>query len=342
MILFRYIQDKIIIIALNMIFDFLFGLLMLLYGCEISFVMLLWLFRILAMGVYLGLGYYRLSRLMHRCENTKKTLEKVYLISDILPEPQSTEEVICFELIRASCKSMNDEVFRCKQGQSAYKDYVEEWVHEIKNPVSTFKLICSNNRSEATKSIEREMEQVEYLLEQVLYYARSETLERDFFIRGFKLSDVINEVLIQYRMSLLRLGFEIDITESDVHVYTDEKWVSFIIRQVISNAIKYCNPTKPYLKFVIDKADKCILLTMKDNGSGISQADLPRIFERGFTGSNRKKSGATGMGLYICKNLCNKMGLSIWAESEKGIETRIVVGFPCTQILYLDIQKKCR
>jgi signal transduction histidine kinase len=287
------------------------------------------------MGVYQGLGYYKIKSLMHRCENTIKLLEKVYLISDILPEPESTEEVICFELIRASCKSMNDEVFRCKQGQSAYKDYVEEWIHEIKNPVSAIKLICSNNHTEATKAIEGQMEEVEYLLEQVLYYARSETLERDYFIRSFKLSDVINEALLQYRISLLRLGFEIDITDSDVLVYSDEKWVSFIIRQVISNAIKYCNHTKPYLKFVISKTDKCILLTVKDNGSGISQADLPRIFERGFTGSNRRKSGATGMGLYICKNLCDKMGLSISAESEKGIETRFVVGFPYAQLTEL-------
>jgi hypothetical protein len=191
MILFRYIQDKIVIIALNMMFDFLFGLLLLLYGCEITFVMLLWLFRILGMGVYYGLGYSKIKRLMHRCENTIKVLENVYLISDILPKPDTTEDVIWCELIRASCKSMNDEVFRCKQGQSAYKSYVEEWIHEIKNPVSAIKLICSNNHSEATKAVEREMEEIEYLLEQVLYYARSETLERDYFIRGFKLSDVI-------------------------------------------------------------------------------------------------------------------------------------------------------
>jgi signal transduction histidine kinase len=89
------------------------------------------------------------------------------------------------------------------------------------------------------------------------------------------------------------------------------------------------------LKFVINKTDQCILLTVKDNGSGISQADLPRIFERGFTGSNRKKSGATGMGLYICKNLCDKMGLTISAESEQGRETRIVVGFPYGQLTEL-------
>jgi signal transduction histidine kinase len=335
MTLLRYIQDKMIIIALNMIFDFLLGLLLLLYGCDIYFVMIIWLFRIIMMGVYLCFGYFRLRGLTQRCEKTMKSIEKVYLISDILPKPETSEEMIYFELLRAACKSMNDEVFRCRQGQSVYKDYIEAWIHKVKNPVAAIKLICSNNRTKATSTICTELEEIEYLLEQVLYYARSETMERDYFIRGFKLSDVINDALLQYRTLLLRLGFKIDITDSDELVYSDEKWVSFILRQIISNSIKYCYHTKPCLLFVINKADKYINLSVKDNGSGISQADIPRIFERGFTGINRRKSGATGMGLYICKNLCDKMGLTISAESELGKETRIEIKFPYGQFTKL-------
>jgi signal transduction histidine kinase len=324
-----------IIIALNMLFDFLLGVLLLLYGCDINFVIIIWLFRAFMMGVYLSFGYLRLRGLMQRCEKTMKSIEKAYLISDVLPEPETAEDVIYFELLRTACKSMNDEVSRCRQGQSVYKDYIEAWIHEVKNPVSAIKLICSNNCTQATDTICTELEEIEYLLEQVLYYARSETVERDYFIRGFKLSDVINDALLQYRTLLLRSGFLINITDSDELVYSDEKWVSFILRQIISNAIKYCNHTKPYLSFVIDKTDQYIILSVKDNGSGISQADLPRIFERGFTGINRKKTGATGMGLYICKNLCDKMGLVISAESELGKGTKIDIKFPYGQLTKL-------
>lgn len=328
MTLIRYIWDKMILIICSTIMDCMIGILLLLYGCDISLVCMIWFCRIVLLGAYLGLGYYRLRERKKRCDGTMKALEKSYLISDALPRPENMEEEVYYEMLRAACKGMNDEVTRCRLSRSEYKDYVEEWVHEIKNPVSAVKLLCANHHDEITGEIAAEMESVDYLLEQALYYARSESVEQDFFICRCSLSDAIHDALLQYRTSLLRCGFSIDAADTDAWVYADGKWITFVLGQLISNAVKYRNATDPVLRFASEDTGQSIALMVADNGCGISPVDLPRIFERGFTGSNRKKTNATGMGLYICERLCGKMGLAISAASEKNGGTTITITFP--------------
>lgn len=328
MTIIRYIQDKLMLILFNLLIDFFIGLLLLLYGCEISLIGVIWMIRLLVLAIYLALEYIRLQKRFRYCGKILKTFDKTYMISDILSKPDNAVEEIYFEFLKTACKSMNDEIEEGKRSQSQYKNYIEEWIHEIKNPVSAVKLLYTNNHIEGTRDIVREVEKIEYLLEQVNYYIRSESLEKDYFIRRVNLSDIINTALLQYRTILVHCGFTIEDFVPEMYVYCDEKWVSFILGQLISNAVKYRRDNKPVLKFGIKKTDQCVFLRVEDNGYGISQADLPRIFDRGFTGSNRQKSSATGMGLFICQNLCDKMGLHISAESIEGCKTIIMISFP--------------
>ncbi|WMJ88212.1 sensor histidine kinase [Anaerocolumna sp. MB42-C2] len=329
MTLIRYIQDKLIFIILSVIFEFFIGVLLLLYGCDIFMIGFIWISGFIFFGIYMFIGYFRLLERQNHCNKIMKMLEKSFMISDMISKPDNIQEKIYYDLLKTACKSMNDEVEQCKRNQSDYKSYIEEWIHEVKNPVSAIKLLCFNHPEEVTTEISREMEEIAYLLELVLYYARSELVEKDYFVRKFSLSDVINAALLRNRTLLQNCGFTIEDFVPDVCVCSDEKWVTFILSQLISNAVKYPKEYNPVLKFTAEKAVHNVLLIVEDNGIGISKADLPRIFERGFTGSDRKKLNASGMGLYICKNLCDKMGLAISAESEVNRGTKIIISFPC-------------
>lgn len=328
MTILRYIQDKLMLIIFNLLIDFFIGILLLLYRCDISFVAVIWIIRIVVLGIYLSVEYIRYQRRFWYCSKILKTFDKSYMVSDILSKPDNVVEEIYYDFLKVACKSMNDDVEQCKRNQSDYKNYIEKWIHEIKNPVFAIKLLCTNNKTRVTNDIGRELESIDYLLEQVHYYVRSESLEKDYFIKKVNLVDVINNALIQYRTVLFRCGFSIEDFVQDVCVCCDEKWVSFILGQLITNAVKYRRDNNAVLKFDIEKTDQCINLLIEDNGCGISQADLPRIFDRGFTGSNRNKLNATGMGLFICKNLCDKMGLNISAESIEKCKTKIILSFP--------------
>lgn len=328
MTIIRYIQDKLMLILFNVLIDFFIGILLLLYGCEISFVGIIWMIRILVLTIFLVLEYTRLLQRFRYCGKILSTFDKTYMVSDILTKPDNASEEIYYEFLKAACKSMNDEIEESKRSHSHYKNYIEEWIHEIKNPVSAVELLCANNQTQRTEDIVREVKKIDYLLEQVHYYIRSESVEKDYFIRKVNLSDLINTALLQYRTILFHGGITIEDYVPDMYVYCDEKWVSFILGQLITNAVKYRRDNNPVLKFEVEKMDQCVFLKVEDNGCGISQADLPRIFDRGFTGSNRQKLSATGMGLFICKNLCDKMGLTISAESIKGCKTKIIISFP--------------
>jgi signal transduction histidine kinase len=304
------------------------GLLLLLYGCDIMFIGVILTSRFIFNGIYLGIGYIQLQMRTNHCNKIMKDLEKAYMASDLISKPNNVEEEIYYEILRIACKSMKDEVEQCKRSRADYKFYVEEWIHEVKNPISAIKLLCFNNHTEITKEISREMEKIDYFVEQVIYYARSELVEKDFFIRRFPLSDAINAALLKNRTILQNNGFTIEDFVSDVFVHSDEKWITFILSQIITNAVKYQKNNHPVLSFTAEQTAHTISLRVEDNGIGISQSDLARIFECGFTGSNRQKFNATGMGLYICKNLCDKMGLAISAESEVNCGTIMKISFP--------------
>lgn len=164
----------------------------------------------------------------------------------------------------------------------------------------------------------------------MLYYARSENTEKDYFVRKPDLQDVVHELILKFRRYFLNAGVELDIRIEKVSVFTDEKWLSFILSQIIQNDLKYFDKPKKALSIHSEENDTSVSLVIQDNGCGISASDLPRIFEKGFTGSDRTKSASTGMGmgLYLAKTLCDRLGLGLAVESREGEFTKVRVVFP--------------
>ena len=227
------------------------------------------------------------------------------------------EDQVYYQLLKMAGKSMLEQIGEVERERLAYKEYIEQWIHEIKTPITAMKLLCENHRTDWTKELLLELEKTNRFTEQALYYARSEHTEKDYSVREMALSQVVHQAIADNKYLLLQSGMRLEVEEMQDTVYSDEKWVRFILNQLIANAVKY-RTEQPVLRISTHKRQDQVVLVMEDNGIGIAASDLPRIFEKGFTGQNgRMVQQSTGIGLYLCKRLCEKLGIGITAESSE-------------------------
>ncbi len=257
-------------------------------------------------------------------------LDKKYLISEIIDEPEFIEGKILCDVLRDTSKSMVENVNKYKFIQEDYKDYIELWIHEIKIPIATSKMIIENNKSDVTKSIDEELEKIENFTEQALFYARSNTVEKDYAIKENNIKDIIDFVIKKNKNILISNKISIDIHDVDNIVYTDTKWIYFILNQIIHNSVKYANDDNKLIEIYSKNSKENVILYLKDNGIGIKESEISKVFDKGFTGTNGRINDkkSTGIGLYLCKKLCEKLGLGIEIESEFFKGTKVKIIFP--------------
>lgn len=253
-----------------------------------------------------------------------ETLDKAYLLSEMLYCPSFIEGEILYDALKISNKSMNDQIAFYKLAMEEYREYIETWVHEIKTPIASSKLIIENNPSAETQSIGDELEKIDSFVEQALYYSRSNTVEKDYIIKELSLNELVSATIRKNSKVLIENKISVDIEELNLTVFSDRKWIDFILNQIISNSIKY-KSSSPFIKFSAKENENCINLFIHDNGIGISNKDIGKVFDKGFTGENgRNFSKATGIGLYLCKKLCRKLGLEIFIHSDIGTTVEII------------------
>lgn len=239
-----------------------------------------------------------------------------FYISETMEPPPFADGKIFEEALRIACKSMNDELAAEWIANREYREYIELWVHEIKTPISAVMLICENK---SCADVSLELAKVERLVEQVLFYARSNSVEKDYIIKQINPKKLIGDLLKKNAANLIANKIRAELP-MDGEVLSDSKWLTFIIQQLLDNAIKYGAET---VSFIF----KDNILSVKDDGIGILPQDLPRVFERDFVGENgRNIAKSTGMGLYLCKILCEKLVLKITVKSEN--DTEISITFP--------------
>lgn len=244
-------------------------------------------------------------------------LSERYLISEVMELPEQAEDQVYYQLLKMAGKSMLEQIGEVERERLEYKEYIEQWIHEIKTPITAMKLLCENHRMNWTKELLLELEKTNRFTEQALYYARSEHTEKDYSVREMALSQVVHQAIADNKYLLLQSGMRLEVEEMQDTVYSDEKWVRFILNQLIANAVKY-RMEQPVLRISTHKRQDQVVLVVEDNGIGIAASDLPRIFEKGFTGQNgRMVQQSTGIGLYLCKRLCEKLGIGIMAESSE-------------------------
>ena len=257
-------------------------------------------------------------------------LKEKYLISEIVKTPNFVEGRILKEILQDTGKSMLENVNYYKNIQEDYKEYIELWIHEVKIPIATSKMIIENNKNEVTKSIDEELDKVENYTEQALFYARSNAVEKDYIINKTNLKEIVNGAILKNKTTLLNEKVSIELSNLKEEVYTDSKWAVFIVNQIIQNAIKYSKKENKKIEISSQEKNDKVILYIKDNGIGIKKGEITRVFERGFTGENGRIIGqkSTGIGLYLCKKLCDRLGLGIELNSEKDKGTEVRIIFP--------------
>lgn len=302
-------------------------------GNSVSSIVLILILWCLLVGVGMGIAYWKRKRQMEALLTLAEQLPERNLISEVMELPEQAEDQVYYHLLKMAGRSMLEQIGEIRRERMEYKEYIEQWIHEIKTPITAMKLLCENHRSEFTKELLLELEEINRFTEQALYYARSEHTEKDYSVREICLSDVIHQAIADNKYLLLQNHIRIELENTNYTVFSDEKWVRFILNQLIVNAVKY-QVAQPELIFGCHQNGDQIMLEVSDNGIGIPACDLPRVFEKGFTGENgRITQNSTGIGLYLCKRLCDKLGILIFAESE-GVGTTIRLIFHINHFIH--------
>lgn len=279
----------------------------------------------------LAVEYARRCRFCRELDDLAQQGEAAWRLASLLDEPGFLEGRLAYDALVAQGKAASDDVAAHARRAAEYREYVELWVHEVKTPLAAARLISSDLHGEQAERLRGELDRVEDRIDQALYYARAASLEQDFSVRELDLAAVVRQACRKNARTLIDAGTSPDIhIEPGTMVFADAKQLAFILTQVLVNAAKY---GASHLAFTAEEngtgPNGRTVLTVADDGCGIPAADVPRVFERGFTGENGRRFGqATGMGLYLCAVMCEKMGLGLAVASEEGTGTRVMVSFP--------------
>lgn len=260
-----------------------------------------------------------------------------------LPEATDDVEILYHRLLENQSIARSESESSAAIRQSQMRDYYSMWVHQIKTPISAMKLlleaereelgqlICDDEQSQCLlsdnmDSFEDELFRIEEYVSMALQYQRVSSTENDFVLEKVSVDGVIRDTIKKYAKIMIRRHIGMNYSGTVQEVYTDGKWLAFILEQLLSNAIKYT--LQGFVKIETAKEANRFFITIKDTGIGIKAEDLPRVFEKGYTGYNgHADKKATGIGLYLCRQMADKLGHTIRMESEIGKGTKVWIGF---------------
>ena len=240
-------------------------------------------------------------------------------LADSFPEADGVLEADYQEIIHLMREQHERAEQRTEQGLREMMDYYTVWVHQIKTPIASMRLALQNEDTAESRQLQSELGRIERYVEMVLTFLRLGADSTDYVIKEHELDDIVRGAVKKLAGDFINKKIKLEYTELDEKVLTDEKWLSFVVEQVLSNALKY---TSEGTVSIYTESPKT--LCIRDTGIGIAADDLPRIFENGYTGYNgRSDKKASGIGLYLCRRVCDKLGHGISAESRAGEGTVI-------------------
>lgn len=325
----EFIKDKIVVILFNIIIFTVLAVIMII--TNINSIIILFVFGIwfLPLISYMALEFIKYKNYYDEINSILNNLDKKYLLPEVIKEANFIHGEKLNSILKEVSRDMHENVKYYRDMQTDYREYIETWVHEIKTPIASTKLIIENNRDEVTNKIDFQIDRIDGFVEQVLYYSRSNNVSKDYIIKQINLDNVVRNVVKRNYRDFINKKIKLDMKDINEIVYSDRKWVEFIINQIIGNSLKYSNNKEPMISIYSVKKANSVMLIIEDNGVGIVDKDINRVFEKGFTGENgRKFSKSTGMGLYLCKKLCVKLGLKISIDSEVNKGTKVTLIFP--------------
>lgn len=263
-----------------------------------------------------------------------RTVRTISRMGDENAEPMSLEaDAYQKELHRMETehiRAMNEAQARQRD---AY-DFIVSWFHEVKTPIAVLRLLQQTKLDPA--SVEEELSRIEHYVDMALYYAKLDSFHQDYAIGSRELEPIVKKVVKQYAKAFISKRIKVSMALDGIEVHTDPKWLEFIVSQLLSNSLKYTE-VEGEIAITASVTAKEKLLIIRDNGIGIDAADLPRIFNRGFTGTNgRVRTKSTGMGLFLAQELSRKLGHYLTCRSAAGSFTEMTIHFPINYDPYLE------
>ena len=334
----EYLKDKRLYLLIGITIYLVILLILLAFKVNIEATLAITFTYFVGLITILIVDYIRKKTFYNNFKCKLDSLDQKYLIVEMLQDAHFLEGRILTDALYEIDKSMIEKINEYKMQVKDFKEYVELWIHEVKLPVASLTLMVHNQKGEQSKKLLSQLTRLDNYLEQILYYVRSENAEKDYLITKVNLSKVISNVALKNKDILLAKGIDFVVSDVDIEVLTDSKWLEFIINQIVDNSIKYSKEKNAYIKIVAKEESEVIGLIIYDNGKGISKSDLPRVFDKTFTGTNGRSKSAksTGMGLYLCRELCNKLGHKIQIISEEGKYTKVTILFDKNTFLQMD------
>ena len=322
-ILFLYIKDHVKTIAINVTFLLIYLLVFTLYAVDLEPV---------GYGLLLSVCVAIILVVIDFTKYLKKHKELCIIEEQItvnlarLPIADTLIEQDYQNILKELYNSKQELISRTDNKQREMMDYYTLWAHQIKTPIAAMRLLFQSDEtkeSEEKKELMAQVFKIEQYVEMVLGYLKIENAGSDLVLQHYDLSEIIRQGIRKYANIFIRKNIALDFKEMDCKVLTDEKWLQFVIEQILSNALKYTKSGKIsiYMEPEIEKT-----LVIEDTGIGIAEEDLPRVFERGYTGYNgRMDKKATGIGLYLCKKILDKLShkISITSKLDRGTTVKI-------------------
>ena len=217
------------------------------------------------------------------------------------------------------------------------QDFFALWAHQIKTPIAALNLLLQEEKQD-TAVCRQELFKIESYVEMALNYLRFEEMSNDLVLERNSLEQLVRQVIRKYATIFIYNHISIQLEHLDYTVLTDEKWFCFMLEQILSNALKYTKQGS--VKIYAEETENGLHIFVKDTGIGIKREDLPRIFEKGFTGYNgRMDKKASGLGLYLCKGVCGKLGHGISVSSKEGEGTTVILTLQCEKVQQEDLTK---
>jgi signal transduction histidine kinase len=298
------------------------------------------------LAILIGIDYmkkYKFYKVINRGLKENENLEYIFN----LPDNISTEYDIIKELLINNYMIYESTLDKYRKINKTQIDFNNRWIHQMKTPISVIKLILENEKDKAIneptkksyESIEEEIEKLSSGLEMALYALRVNDFNGDFKIEEISPIEITRDIINENKNAfIINSIYPKIVSEEEIRVKSDKKWLKFIINQIISNSIKYTKVKdieNKYINIKLSQKEDKIILSIEDNGIGIPKQDIDRVFNPFFTGENgRKHSESTGMGLYLSKDIVERLGHGLYIESTEGLGTKVSIVFYLGKSIY--------
>lgn len=307
----------------------IFGVIFYLYGLPLKAVMYPAVFSFAYVIVLLIIDSAR-KRMKHKKLADVAKLPAVS-VSEQLPVPVSTLEEDYTLIINNVINELSEVITSYEKKMRDTTDYYSTWVHQIKTPIASMRLNLQAMDSDDSRNLLRNLQAIEGYVDMVMSYLRLQSEHTDYVIRKENIKELVAATVKKFRLDFIekKLSFKMEV--EDAYVLTDKKWALIVIEQILSNSLKYTQ--EGYIRVAFKEDDS--LLVIEDTGIGIDATNLPRIFERGYTGFNgRGEAHSSGIGLYLVKSICDNLKINIRVESQENVGTKMYLTFPRNLAFY--------